>query len=219
MQAAFRGGLFVFGVGLATKEGACGESYSDCVKCDHCDKEATVHEVTVRNGVKIEKHLCESCAAKEGIASPAGTPPIEELMSKILLAPGAAGGAAQQRGAACPSCKMTFTEFRQGGLLGCPECYKAFEGPLTPLVERAHEGGTQHVGKSPKRAGGSGGDASRVAALAERAERLRKLQEDLKQAVTREDYEKAAKLRDELKQLTPGSGGKVAEGDGDAERA
>jgi protein arginine kinase activator len=176
-----------------------------------CDKEATVHEVTVRQGAKIEKHLCESCAAREGIGNPTGTPPIEELMSKILLGSGAAGGVTPQRGAACPSCQMTFTEFREGGLLGCPECYKAFEGPLTPLVERAHEGGTQHVGKSPRRATGQGADTSRLSALAERAERLRKLQDDLKQAVTREEYERAARLRDELRQLTPGSGGGSSE--------
>jgi protein arginine kinase activator len=180
-----------------------GESYSEGVKCEKCDKEAVVHEVTVRNGVRVEKHLCEACAAGLGIGTPPSAP-IEELMSKILLAPGSAGGAAQQRGAACPSCKMTFVEFRQGGLLGCPECYGAFEAQLTPLVERAHEGGTQHAGKSPRRASGQGGDAAQLAALAERAERLRRLQEDLKHAVVKEDYERAARLRDEMRQLAPG---------------
>ena len=181
------------------------DSYSADVKCDQCELEATVHEVTVRNGAKVEKHLCESCAARQGIAKASSTPPIEELMSKILLAPAAAGGAAQQRGAACPSCKMTFSEFRQGGVLGCPECYAAFEGQLSPLVERAHEGGTQHAGKVPKRAAGQGGDVSQLAILAERAERLRRVQDELKQALGREDYERAARLRDELRQLKPES--------------
>ncbi len=65
------------------------DSYSLLVKCDQCDKEATVHEVTVRQGAKVEKHLCEACAAKLGIGSPQAAP-IEELLGKVLLAPGAA---------------------------------------------------------------------------------------------------------------------------------
>lgn len=160
-----------------------------------------MHEVTVRQGAKIEKHLCESCAAKLGIGSPQAAP-IEELLSKVLLAPGAGAPA---KTAECPSCKMTYAEFRQGGLLGCAECYGAFESQLTPLLERAHEGGAQHVGKSPRRAGGQGENAAQLAALAERAERLRQLQDSLKQALSREEYERAAKLRDELKDLTPGT--------------
>ena len=166
----------------------------------------------MRQGAKIEKHLCEVCAAKQGISAP-GASPIEELMGKILLTPGAPG-VVPVKGATCPSCQMTFTDFRQGGLLGCPQCYEAFEAQLTPLVERAHEGGAQHAGKAPKRSTASDGRAAQLAALAERAERLRRLQDELKQAVTREDYERAARLRDELRQASgagsasqPGTGG------------
>lgn len=158
----------------------------------------------MRQGAKIEKHLCEVCAAKQGISAP-GASPIEELMGKILLTPGAQG-VVPVKGAACPSCQMTFAEFRQGGLLGCPDCYEAFDAQLTPLVERAHEGGAQHAGKAPKRSAGTDGGAVQLAALAERAERLRRLQDELKQAVTREDYERAARLRDELRQLSSPSG-------------
>lgn len=157
-----------------------------------------MHEVTVRQGAKVEKHLCEACAAKLGIGSPQAAP-IEELLGKVLLAPGATPAKVVE----CPSCKMTYAEFRQSGLLGCAACYEAFEAQLTPLLERAHEGGAQHVGKSPRRAGGQGENAAQLAALAERAERLRQLQDSLKQALSREEYERAAKLRDELKELTP----------------
>ena len=53
---------------------------------------------------------------------------------------------------ACGACGTTFAKFRQTGLLGCAQCYFAFEDRLAPLIERAHEGASQHVGKTPRRA-------------------------------------------------------------------
>ena len=58
-----------------------------------------------------------------------------------------------------------------------------------PLIERAHEGASEHVGKVPA----SSGDT------AKRQARLVKLRRELNQAVEREDYERAAQLRDEIK--------------------
>lgn len=175
------------------------------IKCDQCDNEATVHEVTMRNGVKIEKHLCEGCAAQQGIAAQPNMP-LEKLMSNIWLAhqqqasvrvPGST------RTPACPTCHMSFTEFRQNGLMGCPDCYRAFEAQMVGLLERAHEGGSAHVGKRPKRVGGTvSASGARVQAPAEeRAERLRSLRAKLDEAVKSEKYEAAAKLRDELKKI------------------
>ena len=37
------------------------------MQCQLCDKAATVHLTEIVNGAKIEKHLCEDCAQKEGI--------------------------------------------------------------------------------------------------------------------------------------------------------
>ncbi|MCC6661554.1 MAG: UvrB/UvrC motif-containing protein [Phycisphaerales bacterium] len=167
------------------------------MKCDQCEQEATVHEVTIKSGKKVEKHLCEACAKKQGIAVQAGMP-IQELLNKYVLAQ---AGTTPAKAAACPSCSLAYTEFRQHGLLGCPDCYKAFEGLLGPLLERAHEGATHHVGKSPRRAGrgGEAGAESITGGPKERAERLSILQKQLDQAVRAEQYEKAAKLRDEIR--------------------
>jgi len=52
-------------------------------------------------------------------------------------------------GPVCPNCGMTFNVFKHKGLLGCETCYHAFERVLTPLLSRAHEGGTHHTGKCP----------------------------------------------------------------------
>ncbi len=180
------------------------------MKCDRCDNDATVHEVTVRNGVKVEKHLCEACAAGEGIAGAS----LGELLTKFMTQDAEVGAKPKHvhkpRVAACPGCGFTFDQFRQAGVLGCPACYKVFETLLTPLIERAHEGATQHAGKVPKRiaarAAGREDEAATEAALAraqlrERQERLKVLQRQLDEAVRGEQYELAARLRDQIRKV------------------
>ncbi len=186
------------------------------MKCDQCDNEATVHEVTVRNGVKIEKHLCEVCATQQGIATQPAAP-INELLKSFMIPTTAAivgPRPPQPRVIACPVCQMTFAEFKQQGLLGCAACYKAFEAQLAPLVERAHDGGTKHIGKVPRRMLGGGtadtAEPDRIKRglldVEERAERLRRIQRELDNAVQAEQYERAAQLRDELRRLSSNGG-------------
>lgn len=170
------------------------------MKCDQCDNEATVHEVTVREGEKIERHLCEQCAVQVGIAGESAASPIEIL--KMIVDPPATR---QTKATACPTCGLTFEDFRTGGLLGCPNCYEAFEARLLPLIERAHEGGLQHCGKIPTRLCGQA-QTSKTRVLAalieERAHRAAAIRRQLEEAVKTEQYERAAQLRDELTRLT-----------------
>lgn len=170
----------------------------------------------MRNGVKIEKHLCESCASQQGIAVQSGLP-LEKLMSNMWLAQqqGTVRVPASMRSPTCPTCHMIFAEFRQNGVMGCPECYRAFEAQLGPLLERAHEGGAAHVGKKPKRVGGVVGRVPAPAQAEDRAERARFIRAQLDEAVKAEKYEAAARLRDELKKLgEPGSGAGSGKGAG-----
>jgi protein arginine kinase activator len=192
------------------------------MKCDQCDLEATVHELRVVGGKKVERHLCERCARKQGIAVQPQAVPVAEMLEKIIqqqasipkVQPGAVGPA---RSSVCPACGTTYAQFRETGLLGCPECYRAFEGQLGPLLERAHEGGSAHAGKSPRRAstGSPRAAAHPEIARAARAEaqqaspeaaaaRISALRAQLEEAVKAEQYEKAAKLRDELRNLETG---------------
>lgn len=189
------------------------------MKCDQCENEATVHEVTVKNGAKVEKHLCESCAKQQGIAIQPSVP-INELITKYVMAHGSGAVIGPQgqvaRASICPSCSITYADFRQTGLLGCPECYRAFEAQLGPLLERAHEGAVNHSGKIPRRAlaasrlgrGGTGqgpgprGLEAMLGTAQERAKRLAALRKQLDDAVESEQYERAATLRDELRKLS-----------------
>lgn len=161
-------------------------------KCDHCDRPATHHSVEIIKGQKIEKHLCDNHAAQEGLAIKAVHTPINELLSNFVkLHSGATG----QQDLVCDQCGLTFAAFRESSLMGCPRCYTAFEKALAPLLERAHEGATHHLGKVPHRAGAS----------EQRQLRVMRLRKRLEDAVAGEDYEVAAKLRDEIKRIEESS--------------
>ncbi len=157
-------------------------------KCDHCDRPATHHSVEIIKGQKIEKHLCDSHAAQEGLAIKAIHTPINELLSNFVKLH---SGSTQQKDLTCDSCGLKFSEFRENSLMGCPQCYTAFDAALAPLLERAHERATHHLGKVPHRSGASEQKQLQMARLRKR----------LDEAVTAEDYELAAKLRDEVKRF------------------
>jgi protein arginine kinase activator len=150
--------------------------------------------VDIVKGKKIEKHLCDLHAAEEGMTVKSVHTPINELLTNFVkLHSGAAAAAAdgEPSEAACENCGMAFGEFREHSLLGCPECYKAFESSLAPLLERAHEGATHHVGKVPHRAG----------AGEQRQALILRMRKRLEEAVGAEDYELAARLRDDIRRF------------------
>ncbi|MBM4109291.1 MAG: hypothetical protein FJ255_10880 [Phycisphaerae bacterium] len=160
------------------------------MKCDRCENEATVTDITRRQGVVIERHLCEKCASEAGVVA-GGSPEPSALVPQKPAVP------------TCPECGLAITEFRQGGLLGCPACYKAFEATLAPMIERAHEGATHHIGKTPRCKLARSGPAREavVGGVDEQVERLRLLKRQLDDAVRAEQYERAATIRDELRRL------------------
>lgn len=184
------------------------------MKCDTCDKEATVHDTVLRDGAWVEVHCCEACAAKQGLAGPG--PTLNELLTNFVL-PQVTGEKPRQKAVrakspTCTNCGFSFEQFRQAGLLGCPQCYVAFESLLLPLLERAHEGSAQHIGKIPRRLVESGTataeleSARQLAAKREQLERERVLRRQLEDAVRSEQYELAAKIRDQLQHLIQSSG-------------
>ena len=164
-------------------------------KCENCGKQATIHLTEIKGGKKLEKHLCESCAAQaEGFNAQPAKPhmPIDQLLTNFVTNQSQAASKTQES-TTCPHCGITWAEFRQGGLLGCEHDYAAFDKEMTPLLQRAHEGAAHHVGKVPTRRGGSG-------VPARRAVDATKLRKDLARAVESEDYERAAQLRDQIRQ-------------------
>lgn len=155
--------------------------------CQRCKKAtATVHltDIPKHSGDKIERHLCDDCALAEGVTFKPHLPPLNELLTNFVLSQAQALDELR-----CDECGTTFSEFRSQGLLGCPNDYVAFEEVLSPLIAQAHENGTHHVGKIPPTR-----PRSEV-----RQRELARLKRELGAAVAREDYETAARLRDQIK--------------------
>lgn len=149
--------------------------------CDSCKQnEAVIHRVMVINGQKHERHLCAQCAQAAGSLS-FKLPTFAELMNVSFQS------AAQEEKAAC-QCGMTLPRFRETGLLGCPQCYETFRPELMSIIERSQGGRRQHMGVRPV-----------LAAQAQSG--LEKLREELRWAVEKEDYEQAARLRDEIRAM------------------
>jgi protein arginine kinase activator len=164
------------------------------MKCDNCNKTATVHLTELKGGKKIEKHLCEQCAAQSEGLPVKSHMPINELLTNFVMQH---SNLQKETTAGCEACGITWAEFRQNGLLGCADDYTVFEKDLTPLLQRAHEGATHHVGKVPTRRGGTGVPIKRQLDVT-------KIRKELQRAVEAEDYERAAKLRDQMRQAENG---------------
>ena len=156
------------------------------MKCDICDRPATVHLIEIKGGKKVEKHLCEEHALAEGVAVQVSHPPLTEWLEKFVMKHEAAE--TTPASLQCGECGLSYSRFRKTGLLGCPTCYTTFEDALIPLLERAHEGQTTHFGKVPRQ----GGDDE------VQQRKLMQLRRQLDDAVANENYERAAQLRDKV---------------------
>jgi len=156
-------------------------------KCEKCGKPATVLLTDITDGKLVEKQLCQSCAAAEGVFVKSQMS-LSELLEDFVMH---TSGEQENAALACDVCGLTFGEFRQQKLLGCPHDYDAFERAMLPLIEGAQDGASQHVGKVPHRGGGE----------QKKHHALLRLRAELKKAVAAEDYEKAARIRDQIKEL------------------
>jgi protein arginine kinase activator len=160
--------------------------------CTICkEKPATVH-LTQIVGDKMQKlDLCEDCAKTKGINDPTSFG-LADL--DLVLGLGASQQLEQAAGGVelkCPRCGFTQADFKKSGRLGCPECYVTFAEGLAGLLKTMHKG-TRHTGKAPEA----------LRATRENADRMKSLQTKLAKAIKDENYEQAAQVRDEIKQLT-----------------
>lgn len=159
--------------------------------CDECGKkQAAVHITKVENGKKTDLHLCEQCAVQKNVISINTNFSINDLLTGILNSGSISPFKVDfPEDIECDVCGMTYNRFRQTGRFGCSNCYKAFGDKLDPLFKRVH-GNTSHTGKIPERAGG------RMKILRE----IEKLKQELETAISNEEFEKAAALRDKIRE-------------------
>lgn len=155
------------------------------MKCDRCDKEATIHLTQVIDGQVKKVHLCEECASAEGLD-------ISQTISITDLLLGQSETevfAPQIKETSCPRCHMTRADFKKAGRLGCPYCYEHFGEGLRPLL-KAVQRSEQHVGKIPAR------ESVRV----QKSSEMAAMKQALDGAIAEENYEEAARLRDKIRE-------------------
>lgn len=150
--------------------------------CQDCHtNEATVPFIQIVDGKKTVHHLCASCAEKRSGGSESVT-----VTLSGFLAEGEGEEEPEAPDLTCAFCGLTYAEFKKTGRFGCDGCYVAFEPELDEVFKRIH-GANRHAG------------AVCAPAVAEdSAEDLEGLRQALREAVSKENFEEAAGLRDRI---------------------
>ena len=158
--------------------------------CQECgQRKAAVDFTDFVDGKPVLSHLCDECYGKKK-----GLPPLSaaKVLEQIVgtIAPQLQKQLQKLGGRQCPECGISYLEFRQALQLGCPKDYEVFAEPLDDLLKRLH-GASRHTGKVPVGAAQKGSRNLRLAVLGRK----------LEGAVNEEDFERAAKLRDEIRKV------------------
>lgn len=160
------------------------------MQCDICSKKkATVHLTEIVDEQMSEMHLCEECAREKS----------SQMEQQFGLADLLAGLGdfskkikdPEKVNIKCDQCGMSYDDFRKFGRLGCSKCYDSFKDHLATLLKKIH-GSNQHLGKTPARLPKK--DKQKI-------ESLQDLKTQLMYAIQSEDFEKAAELRDQIRDL------------------
>ncbi|RJX17159.1 MAG: hypothetical protein C4575_13845 [Desulforudis sp.] len=167
--------------------------------CERCkQRPATVHYTEIINNQKKQMNICEVCAKDEQIAS-FNLMPQQNLHDFLagIFGPGSEVDQLQ-----CPQCGLTGHKFSAHGLLGCSNCYQEFEDRIEPMIRRIQGTGV-HTGKVPARSLG------RYRVIRE----VEQLKKSLRESVAREEFEKAAELRDRIRETEQKLAGEEYEND------
>ena len=152
--------------------------------CEKCGlNPAAVTLTKVINGKKSVVKLCAACAQENNIYKDLNMDlGFSSLFSSFF-------NDSEQIGTEekCPLCSMTKSEFIRKGKPGCANCYTVFEASMSPLLKKIHST-TSHTGKT-------------FAPGAKSENKIDILKAQLKEAIEKEEYEKAARLRDEIKEM------------------
>ncbi len=174
-----------------------------CTQCK--SKEAIFHYKSSVNGAVYEAHLCSDCAKKYGYSNNTAGIFSNSVFDSFSegglfgsLLEGMAGEQPQGNvyvKNVCPFCGMSYAQLKESGKAGCGKCYESFSHSLFPTIRKIH-GNVRHVGKIP--------DTHNEAA--KKTKEISDLKEELKLCIEKQEYEKAAELRDRIKAIESGKG-------------
>ena len=167
------------------------------MKCQKCDKAATFHISELTGSEPKEIHLCEehareylNRAAVQGNAAGTLASALAQGLPRKMSLDKAAEELRELDQQTCPICGISFFEFRNRGYFGCPHDYDFFSKQIDNFILNIH-GAHEHTGKVPARKP----DHVQEQML------LIKFRRDLDDAVQYEDYERASRLRDKIREI------------------
>ncbi len=163
--------------------------------CEECGKRPAILNVTVLfAGKKISRSLCPVCAAKMQRGDAAGA------QSAVM---GSLRTEESVQHLSCPQCGTTGEKLLKEGRVGCAECYKTFRSILKDVLMSLN-GVDHHVSDGWEEDHSDAPEEIQleVAQMTEPSDEEKKaasLREALFEAVQREDFEEAARLRDQIR--------------------
>lgn len=180
------------------------------MKCDNCGKDNANFKYTqIINGVKKEITLCDKCSKEMGIDQIDFNMPIsfssfldDFFMDNDTFLPSFVDNNILK----CDNCQMTFEEFLNQGKFGCEHCYEAFANKIDPILKNIH-GGNRHIGRKINAIQNESTKIQKEETQGEEIQEdatLIELNKQLKQAISDENYEEAAVIRDKIKNIKKG---------------
>lgn len=174
--------------------------------CDNCGKnEATVMYSENINGVKKEMHLCQKCSKELGIDNINFNMPIDFSsffgeMLEDFQTPEFMPLYNSMKDLKCKNCGYTFDNIVNKGQFGCANCYETFQNEIDPIIKKI-QGANMHIGRIGKISDNKIEKLNLEDKESKELNKIDQIKAKLKEAIKTEDYEKAAKLRDEIKKL------------------
>ncbi len=169
------------------------------MKCQKCGKnQATTHIKTVTNGEYTQYELCSQCAKEMGYTNIFSD--MENEFSSFLGSFFGNALPARSQATRCESCGSTYNEIAKTGHVGCANCYDIFGEQLMPSIRRMH-GNTTHCGKIPHSIEYTQTDVIDAQETVTEKSDLDNLKDQLQQAIKEQNFEKAAELRDKIKEM------------------
>lgn len=163
--------------------------------CQNCKKnEANTQIKRIVGGEAAEYRLCKGCAAALGFLDSfsdfglnfsemfggfLGDSPVSTLSNRTIR---------------CEKCGSTFDDIVKAGKIGCADCYGLFYDKLLPSLQRIH-GRTRHEGKIAQSAGEE----------IKKERKIKELQREMDGAIQEQNFEYAAKIRDQIRDIESGN--------------
>ncbi len=172
-------------------------------KCEICSAPATVYLTQIINGKSSKYYLCNKCAQEKGLLDPSAFDLAEKIFPSLQQSMESQDTTQVSHQAppvqslpltTCPVCSFTLEKYKNVGRLGCSECYRVFAEEILPIVEQIQPA-AEHHGKKPVHA-----DIRET-----QQKSIQQLEQELKVAISAENYSKAAQLRDLIKSLKESS--------------